>query len=168
MDPKTLGISSRPGLGNKMRGRFRLVWRGCSVAFHGGLVFIEPTWKLWLRQLGWLLPTEWAHVQHVPNHQADGIYMVLSRWYNSFYHVIIIVFHEIYHQHYVSIWCALVWGVKPPKSRSFLGNDQRDNQRFGPSSPFKCEACIHDTCGFIGMPLLDYNSPQYIGECNPQ
>ena len=36
----------------------------------------QPLWKIWVRQLGWLFPTEWKNKIHVPNHQP-GSYMLL-------------------------------------------------------------------------------------------
>ena len=33
------------------------------------LVVYLPLWKIWVRQLGLLFPTEWKHKIHVPNHQ---------------------------------------------------------------------------------------------------
>ena len=33
----------------------------------GGM--FQPLWNIWVRQLGWLFPTEWENKSHVPNHQ---------------------------------------------------------------------------------------------------
>ena len=38
--------------------------------------WFQPLWKIWIRQLGWLFPTEWKNKIHVPNHQP-GSYMLL-------------------------------------------------------------------------------------------
>ena len=40
--------------------------------------WFQPLWRIWVRQLGWLFPTEWKHKKNkVPNHQPVYIYISL-------------------------------------------------------------------------------------------
>ena len=39
------------------------------VIVHNWLVVYLPLRKIWIRQLGWLFPTEWKVIKDVPNHQ---------------------------------------------------------------------------------------------------